>query len=378
MKDLDTATLADVKGWFHDHYGPNNAVLVLAGDVDVATARPLVEKYFGSIARGPETTAPVAPVTPLTHPIAETISDRVAMVMIDRSWTVPGLNDKDSTALDVAAGVLGGLASSRLDNIMVRQEKLAVSVSASNSSGPDRHLHRPHHGAPRREPGAGDGASGRDHARFPSKGPTQAEVERVKTRQTVDTVETFESLNDKAQALAEGQLFSGDPAVVAKLTPADLRAFHQAWLRPDKAKIFVTSNLPLEQVQAMLDTAFGHWAATGQGGAKTFPANSRPAQPQIVLVDRPDRPSPMCWPPIPTVWIRRRMPSPCRPPIRRWAAISSRASTWTCARKSTGPMACAGGSRRRSMPCPMSSPPRFRPTARAIPSLPCARIWAPS
>jgi predicted Zn-dependent peptidase len=106
----------------------------------------------------------------------------------------------------------------------------------------------------------------------------------------VDTVETFESLNDKAQALAEGQLFSGDPAVVAKLTPADLRAFHQAWLRPDKAKIFVTSNLPLEQVQAMLDTAFGHWAATGQGGAKTFPANSRPAQPQIVLVDRPDSP----------------------------------------------------------------------------------------
>jgi predicted Zn-dependent peptidase len=78
--------------------------------------------------------------------------------------------------------------------------------------------------------------------------------------------------------------------VVAKLTPADLRAFHQAWLRPDKAKIFVTSNLPLEQVQAMLDTAFGHWAATGQGGAKTFPANSRPAQPQIVLVDRPDSP----------------------------------------------------------------------------------------
>jgi predicted Zn-dependent peptidase len=238
MKDLDTATLADVKGWFHDHYGPNNAVLVLAGDVDVATARPLVEKYFGSIARGPETTAPVAPVTPLTHPIAETISDRVAMVMIDRSWTVPGLNDKDSTALDVAAGVLGGLASSRLDNIMVRQEKLAVSVSASNSSLAQIGTFTIHIMVrPGVNPAQVTARLDEIMRDFLSKGPTAAEVERVKTRQTVDTVESFESLNDKAQALAEGQLFSGDPAHyrkqladLAAQTPEDVRKVAARWL----------------------------------------------------------------------------------------------------------------------------------------------------
>src|SRR6187455_1462005 len=53
MADLDAASLQTVGGWFRDKYGPNNAVLVLAGDVDAATARPLVEKYFGSIPRGP-------------------------------------------------------------------------------------------------------------------------------------------------------------------------------------------------------------------------------------------------------------------------------------------------------------------------------------
>ena len=53
MADLDAASLADVKQWFRDKYGPNNAVLVIAGDVTAAQARPLVEKYFGDIARGP-------------------------------------------------------------------------------------------------------------------------------------------------------------------------------------------------------------------------------------------------------------------------------------------------------------------------------------
>ena len=53
MADLDAASLADVKQWFRDSYGPNNAVLVVAGDMTPAQARPLVEKYFGGIPRGP-------------------------------------------------------------------------------------------------------------------------------------------------------------------------------------------------------------------------------------------------------------------------------------------------------------------------------------
>jgi predicted Zn-dependent peptidase len=51
--------LGDVRTWFRTHYGPNNAVLVLAGDIDVRTARPLVEHYFSDVKRGP--TPPSAP-----------------------------------------------------------------------------------------------------------------------------------------------------------------------------------------------------------------------------------------------------------------------------------------------------------------------------
>src|SRR6476661_2900576 len=53
IEDLDAARLPDVKQWFRDRYGPNNAVLVIAGDVTAAQAKPLAEKYFGDIARGP-------------------------------------------------------------------------------------------------------------------------------------------------------------------------------------------------------------------------------------------------------------------------------------------------------------------------------------
>ena len=53
MADLDAASLADVRQWFKDNYAPNNVVLALAGDIDAAAARPLVERWFGDIPAGP-------------------------------------------------------------------------------------------------------------------------------------------------------------------------------------------------------------------------------------------------------------------------------------------------------------------------------------
>src|SRR3546814_20679206 len=58
------------------------------------------------------------------------MKDKVATTRIYRMWTVPGLNDPDAVNLDVATSVLGGLASSRLDNEMVQKQQLAVAVSA--------------------------------------------------------------------------------------------------------------------------------------------------------------------------------------------------------------------------------------------------------
>lgn len=241
MADLDAASLQTVKDWFTDHYGPNNAVLVLAGDIDVATARPLVEKYFGAIKRGPASPTMTAPVPTLPAPVNETMKDRVAAVMVSRNWAVPGLNDKDAAALDVAASVLGGLASSRLDTILVKQEKLAVNVSAYNASFAQvgtfsiRVIVRP--GV---DPAVATRRLDEIVADFLKNGPTADEVSRAVTTTTARTIRGLESVGGfggKAVTLAEGALYSNDPGfykkqlqALAAETPASVKAAADKWL----------------------------------------------------------------------------------------------------------------------------------------------------
>jgi predicted Zn-dependent peptidase len=83
----------------------------------------------------------------------------------------------------------------------------------------------------------------------------------------------------------------GDPAVVAKVSRDDLNAFHQAWLRPEKARIVVIGDTTLADVTALLDKSFGTWAApSAAAGKKSFDASIPKAKKRIILVDRPKSP----------------------------------------------------------------------------------------
>ena len=241
MTDLDAASLDDVKAWFSDHYGPNNAVLVLAGDIDLATARPLVEKYFGGIARGPQVHLPDAPVPILAAPKIEAITDRVASTRLYRMWAVPGLNDKESVALDVAAAALGGLSSARLYQELVKKDKLAVSARASNQSFAQVGIFQITIDL---KPGVDAALVNRRIdailADFLKTGPTADEVQRIATTAAVRRIAGLEGVGGfggKAVALAQGALFSNDPdhykkelAILAAETPARVTAAAQKWL----------------------------------------------------------------------------------------------------------------------------------------------------
>src|SRR3546814_12590476 len=100
MADLNAASLDDVKQWFRDNYGPNNAVLVLAGDIDAATAKAKGERWFGDIPAGPEIAAVAAPGPTLNKPFAQTITDQVATTRLSRNWAMPGPNAPSPTALN--------------------------------------------------------------------------------------------------------------------------------------------------------------------------------------------------------------------------------------------------------------------------------------
>src|SRR3546814_13237612 len=89
MNDLNAAKLEDVKQWFRTWYGPNNAVLVLAGDIDVETAKKKVAKYFGDITASPTMEQPKVQIAPLAESARTVLEAKVLPVMVTRMWNVP-------------------------------------------------------------------------------------------------------------------------------------------------------------------------------------------------------------------------------------------------------------------------------------------------
>jgi len=241
MEDLSSATMEDVREWFRNHYGPNNAVLVLAGDIDVATARAKVTQWFGDIPAGPEVHQVAAPVPTLPGPLAKTIYDQVATPRVYRMWAIPGYDDPDYVPLALGGSVLGGLASSRLDEALVRGQELAVSVSASASIFAQAGQFVAWADA---RPGVSaeqlSAALDAEMARFIAEGPTQDELQRAATVYAAGQIRGLEQtggFSGKAPVLAEGLLYSGDPAHyrqelarVASIRPEEVRSVLQEWL----------------------------------------------------------------------------------------------------------------------------------------------------
>ena len=241
MSDLDHASLATVQDWFRTHYGPNNAVLVLAGDITLADARTLVTRYFGDIARGPQNHPAEASVPTLPARRDEVMHDHVANTRLYREWVVPGILDASQAPLDVAAGVLGGLASSRLDNALVRGDQTAVNVNANLQT-----FHRisMFQVTVDVKPGADVAAVSRRLdaiiAQFIAEGPTADEVQRYATSTIAGRIRGLEQVGGfggKAVALAEGALYANNADFyrqqlrdLAAATPASVRAAMQRWL----------------------------------------------------------------------------------------------------------------------------------------------------
>lgn len=241
MADLDAATLEDLRQWHRDNYGPNNAVLVLAGDIDTATARTLVQKYFGHIPRGAQNEPAQADIPTLDKRVDLTLYDRVSNTRLYRTWIVPGLLDPASAELDIASTVLAGLNSSRLDNALVRGDESAVTVGAAFYA-----FHRlgMFELTVDVKPGQDAAAVGRKLdeliAGFIAEGPTADEVARVTTLRLAQQIRALEptgGFTGKSVVLAEGALYANDPgfyrkelAAYSAATPASVKKAMQQWL----------------------------------------------------------------------------------------------------------------------------------------------------
>ncbi|WP_029033993.1 M16 family metallopeptidase [Salinimicrobium terrae] len=138
MDDLDAATLDEFKEFFDIYYKPNNATLVVAGDIDVEETKKLIKAYFGPIPAGEE----VVRNFPEEEPISETIEAKaydpnIQIPAVMLGYRTPGMTERDAFVLDMVSSVLSDGKSSRLYKKLVDDQKQALEVGALNITQKD-------------------------------------------------------------------------------------------------------------------------------------------------------------------------------------------------------------------------------------------------
>jgi zinc protease len=134
MADLTAASYEDVVQFFKKYYAPNNASLVVAGDIDFDRTTALVEKYFGDVPTGKWVEPVAPPAAILTEVKRKTITDRVTLPRVYLAWLTPRFFAPGDATLDVAGQVLAGGKNSRLYKRLVYDMQIAQDVSAYQSS----------------------------------------------------------------------------------------------------------------------------------------------------------------------------------------------------------------------------------------------------
>ena len=259
MKDLTGASVEDVRAFHHKYYAPNNATLVVAGDIDKTAVKALIEKYFGEINRG-ETIEKRKPM-PVT--LASTVKlyqeDNFArMPMLTMVFPTAERYSKDSYALNFLGELMAGTKKSALYTILVKDKKLTSRVGARNGS---QELAGSFTVSVTANPGVNlteiEKAIFEGFDKFEKDGFTEEDLTRIKANDETRFVNSFESVQSKAFTLAEYNIYAGDPEFYKKdlantqaVTMADVKAVYAKYI---KGKNFVeTSFVPKGETKLMV------------------------------------------------------------------------------------------------------------------------------
>jgi zinc protease len=246
--DIQSAKLDDVRDFFKRYYGPNNASIVIAGDIDKAKTRALVAKYFGSFKRSSPVAHPRVATPPIGREQRLVVHDRVELPRVYMAWLTPPAYQPGDAELAVTAQILAGGKSSRLYKSLVYERQVAQEAAAAQNSEALTSTFtidataRP--GSDLVELEAGIDA---ELKQLRDAGPSEAEVERA--RNTIETamLTSIEKLggNGLANQINQYNQYLGDPGYLPKdiarlrrVSAADVRRVAQAWLRPN-ARIVV-------------------------------------------------------------------------------------------------------------------------------------------
>jgi zinc protease len=254
MADLSAATLNDVKDFFHAYYAPSNATLTLAGDLDVAQAKALIARYFGTLPDRARPEPKPLPYTPLDKAVRLSVDEQVALTQVAFGYRTPPAFSADDPALELTMALLAGGKATRLYRRLVVEEKLASDVSASLDSnrlaGISTVSAIAASGKSADKLEAGMNAVLEDLAK---KGPDARELARAKRRILLEILSSLELLNGpsgdsgRAGLLQRFDEYLKDPGYLTtwlerleRVSAADVQRVTREQLKPEARVVVIT------------------------------------------------------------------------------------------------------------------------------------------
>lgn len=241
MEDLDAATLADVQEWFETYYGPNNAVIAIAGDVDTEAIIAQVEKYFGDIPPGPPLIKPESWIPVHSAERRKVMEDRVPQARIYMAWPGPRWGTRDADLLSLATHIMSGDKNSRLFKRLVYNDQIATDATLALQPLEISGLI---YVIATAQPGGSlaqlEAAIDEELESFIAKGPTRKELERAKINKRASFLRSLERVGGqagKAGILAQNMVYGGTPdhyrqrlANIDDATVKDVRQAVERWI----------------------------------------------------------------------------------------------------------------------------------------------------
>ena len=264
MDDLNAASLEDIRNWYRTYYGPNNAVLSLAGDITPERALELVNKYFGAIPPGPPLPRTETWIPKLDRDIRDEMEDQVPQARIYRSYHAPAWKDPELQHLGLFGDVLAGSRASRLPRRLVYEKGMATAVSSYVS---DAELGSTFNIVVTVKPGVDPADVEREMDAVLNAlietGPAPEPVRRSQIGNLAGFSRSIERLGGyggRSDLLAEHMTYAGQPdaylnrlEAMATATPAQVKAAAQKWLRAHHYTMTVRPFAKLAAGKSVLD-----------------------------------------------------------------------------------------------------------------------------
>ncbi|MCC3151604.1 pitrilysin family protein [Hymenobacter sp. BT770] len=244
LEDLDRSNVEDLKKFFLRWYGPNNATITIGGDVQPAQVVKLVEKYFGSIKRGPAVAKAKVATPVLTADRYVSYQDNIRFPMLQMTYPTVPAGHPDDLALSALSEILGGGKTSLLYKNLVKSQK-AVQANASQRGS---ELAGQFSFVARAFPGKGldslETIVRSTMAEFEKRGVTDDDLRRFKAQTEAQMVNGLASVSGKVSQLAANQTFFNNPNYITvetkelkALSKADVQRVYDKYLKGKHAVI---------------------------------------------------------------------------------------------------------------------------------------------